>query len=135
VKPPRFRIRLHIHVGAEHSLGPGKAALLEAIRATGSISAAARSLEMAYRHAWELVDDLNAGFAPGVVETAAGGRDGGGARLTDFGEELLARFRAMEATAQAAIAPDLAKLASRLARRRPRQGPRRKRPRSRRVPI
>ena len=135
MKPPRFRIRLHIHVGAEHSLGPGKAALLEAISVTGSISAAARSLEMAYRHAWELVDDLNAGFAPGVVETAAGGRDGGGARLTDFGEELLARFRAMEATAQAAIAPDLAKLASRIARRRPRQGPRGKRPRSPRAPI
>jgi molybdate transport system regulatory protein len=111
----RFRIRLHIHVGEDHSLGPGKAALLEAIRATGSISSAARSLGMAYRHAWELVDDLNAGFAPGVVETAAGGKDGGGARLTPFGEELLARFREMEETTEAAIAPALAKLSRQLA--------------------
>lgn len=132
--PPHFRIRLHIHVGEGHSLGPGKAALLEAIRATGSISAAARSLEMAYRHAWELVDDLNAGFAPGVVETVAGGKAGGGARLTPFGEELLARFRAMEATTQAAIAPELSELASRLAGPRS-QGPRVKRARSRRARI
>jgi molybdate transport system regulatory protein len=127
VPPPDFRIRLHIHVGEDHSLGPGKASLLEAIRSTGSISAAARSLGMAYRHAWELVEDLNAGFAPGVVETVAGGKAGGGARLTPFGAELLARFRAMEVTTQAAIAPELAELASRLA------GPRGPKPRTRRA--
>jgi molybdate transport system regulatory protein len=116
VKPADFRLRLHIHVGDAHSLGPGKAALLEAIQHTGSISAAARSLGMAYRHAWELVDDLNACFAPGVVEAAPGGREGGGARLTAFGEELVRRFRAMEATASAAIEPELAALAPKLAR-------------------
>jgi molybdate transport system regulatory protein len=116
VKPSDFRLRLHIHVGDSHSLGPGKAALLEAIQQTGSISAAARSLDMAYRHAWELVDDLNACFAPGVVEAAPGGREGGGARLTPFGEELVRRFRAMEATAHAAIAPELAALAPKLAK-------------------
>ena len=116
-----FRIRLHIHVGEDHSLGPGKAALLEAIREAGSISAAARSLGMAYRHAWELVDDLNACFTCAVVETAAGGREGGGARLTDFGEELLRRFREMEAAAEAALAPTLARLAPRLARSRGRK--------------
>jgi len=115
VKPPDFRIRLHIHVGAEHSLGPGKAALLVAIRETGSISAAARTLGMAYRHAWELVDDLNACFTPVVVETTAGGRAGGGARLTPFGAELLQQFRGMEAAASAAIAPALGRLAPRVA--------------------
>ena len=118
VKSTDFRIRLHIHVTESHSLGPGKAALLEAIQATGSISAAARSLGMAYRHAWELVDDLNACFAPGVVAAAPGGKEGGGARLTPFGQELVQRFRAMEATASAAIAPELAALAPKLARSR-----------------
>jgi molybdate transport system regulatory protein len=106
-----FRIRLHIHIGDSHSLGPGKAELLEAIDRGGSISAAARELGMAYRHAWELVDDLNACFTPGVVETASGGRRGGGARLTPFGRELVRRFRTMEAKATAAIASDLAGLA------------------------
>jgi molybdate transport system regulatory protein len=122
-----FRLRLHIHVGEAHSLGPGKAALLEAIRDTGAISKAARRLGMAYRHAWELVDDLNAGFAPGVVEAAPGGRRGGGARLTPFGAELLARFRAMEAAAEAAVAPELAKLGAHVAP--PRHAARARRPR------
>jgi len=123
VNAPDFRIRLHIHVAPEHSLGPGKAALLEAVRETGSISAAARALGMAYRHAWELVEDLNTCFTPAVVETAAGGREGGGARLTPFGEELLLRFRKMEATAASAIASELAKLEPHLAR--PTRGPKR----------
>jgi molybdate transport system regulatory protein len=48
---------------------------------------------MAYRHAWELVDDLNACFAPGVVAAAPGGRKGGGAWLTPFGEEKIRRTK------------------------------------------
>ena len=115
MKSPAFRIRLHIHVGSEHSLGPGKAALLEAVRETGSISAAARSLGMAYRHAWELVDDLNACFTAGGVAATAGGRTGGGAQLTAFGAELLLRFRAMETATEAAIARSLRELEPRLA--------------------
>lgn len=114
--PRDFRIRLHIHIADSHSLGPGKAELLEAIDRDGSISAAARALGMAYRHAWELVEDLNQCFTPGVVETASGGSRGGGSRLTPFGRELLRRFRAMEAKAASAIAPDLAELARQRAR-------------------
>lgn len=101
------RVRLHIHLAGEHSLGPGKVQLLEAVRETGSISAAARSMGMAYRHAWEMIDDLNAGFGRAVVETASGGAAGGGAKLTKFGEELVRRFRSMEAATNRAIARDL----------------------------
>jgi molybdate transport system regulatory protein len=111
-----FRLRLHIHVDDAHSLGPGKIALLEAIDAEGSISAAARAMDMAYRHAWELVDDLNRCFRAGVVVAGTGGALGGGARLTPFGRELVARFRAMERAANAVIAPDLAALAGELSR-------------------
>ncbi len=101
------RVRLHIHLDGDHTLGPGKIQLLEGVREHGSISAAARAMEMAYRHAWEMIDDLNQGFSRAVVETASGGRAGGGARLTTFGEELVRRFRAMEASAERAIARDL----------------------------
>ena len=101
------RVRLHIHLDGGHTLGPGKVQLLEGVRDHGSISAAARAMEMAYRHAWELIDDLNQGFGRLVVETASGGRAGGGARLTKFGEELVRRFRAMEASTERAIARDL----------------------------
>jgi molybdate transport system regulatory protein len=71
---------------------------------------------MAYRHAWELVDDLNQCFRSGVVLTGTGGAEGGGARLTPLGRELVARFRAMERGANAAMASDLAALESELAR-------------------
>jgi len=105
---PKLRIRIRFEGG--HSLGPGKASLLEAVAEHGSISAAARAMGRAYRHAWELIDDLNQCFREPVVTTAAGGRAGGGAELTAFGAELLERFRAMEATAQRALAKDLAAL-------------------------
>ena len=110
-----FRLRLHLHVHDGHSLGPGKIALLEAIDAEGSISAGARAMGMAYRHAWELVDDMNRCFRAGVVVTGTGGAEGGGARLTPLGRELVARFRTMERAANAAIAGDLAALEGELA--------------------
>jgi len=101
------RVRLHIHLDDDHSLGPGKIALLEGVERQGSISAAARAMGMAYRHAWEMIDDLNQGLRQVVVETESGGHTGGGARLTEFGEELVRRFRAMEAATERAIARDL----------------------------
>jgi molybdate transport system regulatory protein len=101
------RVRLHIHLDGEHSLGPGKVELLEGVREHGSISAAARAMGMAYRHAWEMIDDLSQGFGRPVVETASGGHAGGGAALTKFGEELVRRFRAMETATNRAIARDL----------------------------
>jgi len=101
------RVRLHIHLDGEHSLGPGKIQLLEEVRTQGSISAAARAMGMAYRHAWEMIDDLNRGFRRTVVETASGGQAGGGAALTPFGAELVRRFRSMEAATHRAIASDL----------------------------
>ena len=88
-------------------MGPGKAELIERIEATGSISAAARAMDMSYRRAWQLVEALNADFRQSVIETAVGGRTGGGARVTPFGRELAASYRTMESKASSAIAADL----------------------------
>jgi molybdate transport system regulatory protein len=89
------------------AMGPGKAALIEHIGTTGSISAAAREMGMSYRRAWQLVEALNKDYRERVVTTAAGGARGGGARITPFGKRLVAEFRAMEDKASAAIAGDL----------------------------
>jgi molybdate transport system regulatory protein len=122
------RIRLALYLGADgHKLGPGKVRLLEAIREHGSISAAARSMGMAYRHAWELVDDLNRCFARPVVTASTGGREGGGTRLTPWGEELIVRFHGMEVATRRAIRADLAALDSRLAPDRRRRARRKER--------
>jgi len=99
------------------AIGPGKAALIEHIAKSGSISSAARAMGMSYRRAWQLVEALNESFAEPVVVTAIGGTRGGGATVTAFGMELVSRFRAMENKASAAIAGDLLQLTRRLKKR------------------
>ncbi|HUF20567.1 MAG TPA: winged helix-turn-helix domain-containing protein [Burkholderiales bacterium] len=86
------------------AMGPGKADLLEAIEQTGSISAAARKMRMSYRRAWLLVDTMNQCFAKPLVATATGGSHGGGAQITEFGREVLRRYREMDSAASAAVA-------------------------------
>jgi molybdate transport system regulatory protein len=114
-KSARYRgLTLRVLGGSAAALGPGKAELVERIAQTGSISAAAREMGMSYRRAWQLVEALNTAFREPVVETAIGGRRGGGARVTRYGEGLVARFRAMEARASRAIAADLRRLAAEL---------------------
>jgi molybdate transport system regulatory protein len=103
---PSLSIRVDLAPGA--SFGPGKARLLELIAETGSISAAARAMGMSYRRAWLLIDDLKTVFGEAVVETAAGGRQGGGARLSARGASVLAAFRRMERAAEEAAAREIA---------------------------
>jgi molybdate transport system regulatory protein len=126
------RIRIRIYFGDGHSVGPGKVQLLEAIRELGSISAAARSMGMAYRHAWELIDDMNQCFRSPVVTGTSGGRAGGGATLTPFGEEVVRRFRAMEKRARKAMARDVEALDRQVAEAE--APPRRSRPSTKRSP-
>lgn len=88
-------------------MGPGRADLLMAIERTGSISAAAREMEMSYRRAWLLVDAMNRCFQEPLVETATGGQGGGGAQVTGFGRMVLQRYREMEAKAAACVAKEM----------------------------
>ena len=88
-------------------VGPGKAALLESVASTGSISAAARSMGMDYKRAWLLVESLNRAFVSPVVERTIGGVGGGGARLTPFGQDLLSRYCKLQEAAAKLAAIDL----------------------------
>lgn len=92
--PPRLRLR--IHFADDSMLGPGKADLLQAIRDTGSISAAGRQMKMSYKRAWQLVETMNTMFRLPLVERSRGGAAGGGAVITDEGLAVLAEFRALE---------------------------------------
>ena len=110
------RIRFGIYLGDDGpKLGHGKVALLKAIQEHGSISAAARSMRMSYRHAWMMVDELNAAFEEPVIESSVGGAQRGGASLTDWGEELIARFEAMEQAATVSLDGHLAAVDAHLA--------------------
>ncbi len=104
------RFRLRISRGAEIAVGPGKISLLEAIAETGSITAAAKHLGMSYRRAWLLVDEMNRYFRKPVVDSAKGGREGGGTVVTPTGQEVVAIYREIEHKAARATAGDLSKL-------------------------
>lgn len=91
-------------------IGPGKAAILEGIREAGSISAAGKRLGMSYKRAWYLVETLNRHFASPLVRAERGGKTGGGASLTDLGEEVLASYREMEKRSSRAVEPVIARL-------------------------
>jgi molybdate transport system regulatory protein len=94
-------------------IGPGKAKLLESIRDTGSISAAAREMRMSYKRAWLLLDSMNQAFIEPVVKAAPGGAGGGGATLTPFGAEVLERYRQTHNRAAAMAVDDMTALARR----------------------
>src|ERR1700742_5241020 len=109
------RLSLRIDFAGADSVGPGKIRLLEKLKETGSIAAAGRTMGMSYRRAWLLVDALNRAFRQPVVATKLGGNGGGGAELTQFGEELVAHYRDMETVAYAALRPHLSALEGALA--------------------
>ena len=98
----RVTLRVDLGTGADSRIGPGKIALLEAIREHHSISAAGRQFGMSYRTAWLLVDAMNRLFKSPVVKTATGGKAGGGAELTQIGEELIENYRELESIALSA---------------------------------
>jgi molybdate transport system regulatory protein len=106
--------KLSIRIDFEPSgsaLGPGMAALLEAIGEKGSIRKAAAGMEMSYRKAWLLIQGLQQTFGGPVVITETGGASGGGAKLTELGVKLVKTYRTIEARAVRAVADDMQALA------------------------
>jgi molybdate transport system regulatory protein len=106
------RLTIRVDFPGGLSIGPGKIALLEAIAAAGSIRKAAAALRMSYRRAWVLLDALQHSFGGPLVETATGGRRGGGASLTPLGRFVVEHYRHLEAAASRAAARDTALLAA-----------------------
>jgi len=89
---PTVRGRVWIDGPEGTFIGNGRAVLLERIMEHGSITKAAKSMDMAYRHAWDLVDSMNRQAKEPFVEVATGGKGGGGARVTKAGEQAIKTF-------------------------------------------
>jgi molybdate transport system regulatory protein len=109
-------LSVRIDLDAEGRIGPGKIQLLENIQACGSISAAGRAMDMSYKRAWDLVDEINRICRHPAVERQTGGKNGGGAVLTPFGTSLVNRYRRIERAAASAVRKDLQALRADIAR-------------------
>ena len=102
----RAHLSIRIDLASGCRIGPGKIALLEAIRSTGSISGASRLTGMSYRKTWLLVEEINRALRTPAVATETGGAGGGGATITPVGEKIISLYREIEAqTGQAAGGP------------------------------
>lgn len=97
---PRFRITC----GSDIAMGPGKARLLRLVKQTGSISEAARQMQMSYMRAWTLIRTMNGCFREPVIATSRGGEKRGGATLTPTGERLLELYERLQTDAMASTA-------------------------------
>jgi molybdate transport system regulatory protein len=115
-------LSLRIDLDPEGRIGPGKIELLENIHSSGSISAAGRAMEMSYKRAWDLVDEINRICRQAAVERQTGGKNGGGAALTPFGFSLVARYRRIERDAASAARKELQALRSEITRGKKRAG-------------
>jgi molybdate transport system regulatory protein len=110
----RFKSLFRVYLGNEIALGPGKVELLRHIAETGSISEAARRMNMSYNRAWLLVRTMNRCFKEPLVLATRGGDSHGGARLTKSGNKILALYQTLESKFAAASRAPLAQILSRL---------------------
>jgi len=115
-------LSIRIDLAGDSRIGPGKIQLLENIETCGSISAAGRAMDMSYKRAWDLVDEINRICRQAAVERQTGGKNGGGATLTAFGTTLVARYRKVERAAASAARKELAALRSEIGRGKKRPG-------------
>lgn len=97
--PAHLTLRVELERGW---LGHGKIELLEHIARTGSLAAAARSMQMSYKRAWELLAATNEMFAEPVTVSLPGRNVEGSTQLTPFGERIIALYRAIEKRATSA---------------------------------
>jgi molybdate transport system regulatory protein len=114
-RKPVVRFRLRITAGDTVAIGPGKIQLLEAIQETGSLTAAAKHIDMSYRRAWILINELNSALKAPAVESAKGGEHGGGSVLTSVGQRLVTQYRSIEDAAASSCKAQIRALTSLLA--------------------
>lgn len=91
---PKARLWLTSNKGTY--LAPGRVTLLERIEEYGSITRAAKSMEMSYRHAWLLLDDINSKAPAPLVIKTTGGKGGGGSYLSDEGKRAVKEFNNLQ---------------------------------------
>lgn len=96
--------------GSERYLGKGRIQLMELIIEHGSISKAAQAMQMSYKRAWDLITSMNAQSPKPLVATQVGGKQGGGAMVTDEGRRAIEAYQALQVRFEAFMRQETQKL-------------------------
>jgi len=96
--PKKYTMGFRVWINEEHGhfMGLGRVRLLEHIKNTGSISSGAKAMKMSYRQAWQMVEDMNNRSEQPLVKKVLGGKGGGGAVVTEAGENAIKLFYKLE---------------------------------------
>lgn len=107
-----YKIKSRIWIESEDNvlLGEGRVHLLKAIQETGSLSKAAKSLNISYKKAWQLIDSVNKSAKKPVTINSIGGKGGGGAELTEYGKSLILAFDEINKNCWAFLDNELSKI-------------------------
>lgn len=92
----KIKSKLWLEVGGEPVFGRGRRFLLEAIDKYGSINQAAREINIPYRKAWGYIKAMEERLGFKLIDRQTGGRNGGGASLTEDAREFLKKYEALE---------------------------------------
>jgi len=97
-KKNKYKIKSRFWICTEEGtfLGEGRVALLSEIEKFGSISKAAKAMEMSYKKAWELVNSMNSQSDEPLVKRTIGGTGGGGTVLTDAGKKAIKVYKEID---------------------------------------
>jgi molybdate transport system regulatory protein len=77
-------------------LGDDRIQLLEMIHEHGSITKAAKAVGISYKTAWDTMDAINNLSDKPLFVRMAGGKSGGGTRLTEEGREFIRKYRIIQ---------------------------------------
>ena len=94
-KNKKFTINgsIWIACNGERFFGPGPVELLELINDTGSISQAARQMQMSYKKAWKIINSLNTEARQPLIVTQTGGSSGGGSTITNEAKAMIVWYK------------------------------------------
>ncbi len=91
-----IKSKLWIEVDGEPVFGRGRRFLLQAIDRYGSINQAAKEINISYRKAWSYIKAMEDRLGIKLVERHAGGKNGGGAALTEGARKFLKQYELLE---------------------------------------
>lgn len=91
----QIKSRIWIEKQGNIFLGYGRIELLKKVDEEKSINAAAKELNMSYKKAWRLINDMNEASEKPIIIKNIGGKDGGGTILTPYGKSLITQFETL----------------------------------------